>query len=78
MFGWFKRKPHPRALAAAWDYETQPITHAYLSDADGRDFKVKASDFSDAATLVVQIDQAKRHKKKHRHLLEQLRALEVK
>lgn len=76
MFGWFKRKPKPLTLAASWDHELPK--YAMVGIIIGHPTRVSLSDKREASDLVWKISEAKQHKKKHSHLLAELKALEVK
>lgn len=76
MFGWLKRKPKkPLALAASWDYELRK--YAFVMSKSVAPIRVLESDKVKAMDLLANIEYAKRQKKKHSHLIEQLKALEV-
>lgn len=76
MFGWFKRKPKRATLAAACDYE-QP-RYTFVMSKSVAPIRVLESDKSRAMNLLTDIESAKRQKKKHSHLLAELKSLEVK
>lgn len=76
MFGWFKRKPKPVTLAASWDYE--PKKYVFVSSKRVASVRVHAEHEQVAWDLILRVDNAIRQKKKHSHLLAELKALEVK
>lgn len=77
MFGWFKRKSKPVTLSASWDYEPSRYVSVWFKS-EGRDVRVLSTHRYMALNLIALIETAKRQKKKHRHLLAELKALEVK
>lgn len=76
MFGWFKRKSKPATLAASWDHELPKYT--FVMSRSVAPIRVLESNEVKAMDLLANIEYAKRDKKKHSHLLEELKALEVK
>lgn len=76
MFGWFKRlmgknkAPDVRIIPA-----TPPRMYAHF---DGMERLIQRGREAEARVIIAAINKAQRHKKRHSHLLEQLRALEVK
>lgn len=77
MFGWFKRKSKPVMVAASWDYEPHKYASVWFKP-EHRAICVLKKDRGVALDLIALIETAQRQKKRHSHLLEQLRALEVK
>lgn len=77
MFGWFKRKSKPATLAASWDFEPSRYVSVWFKS-ENRAVRVLSTHRYMALNLIALIETAKRQKKKHIHLLAELKALEVK
>lgn len=79
MFGWIKkifRQRPSQSVAASWDYV--PQKYVTVGEVINHPTRILASDEGRAFGLVMKIFHAKRQKKKHSHLLAELKALEVK
>lgn len=78
MFGWFKRnRKKPVTIAASWDLEPSRYVSVWFKS-EGRAVRVLSTHRYMALNLIALIETAKRQKKKHSHLLAELKALEVK